>query len=1559
MAKRIVEPAARIPTGPDARRNAALAAARRVFASEPVRVGNPMREGFEVDLQTHRIDTGVASSQGSSPKARDFDAGKVFDASSQRMGTRQARPFIVQFSGPIREAWKQALAGAGVVIRDYVPNNAFVVEATRATLARVAAVPEVQWVGEYRPEYKIQPFLGALAAVAEGRRPDQKIEIAAADIPAVMTVTISTFAPEDAEEAAAEVSRLGGQVLSRVEGRRCGRVRARVPLSAVSALAALASISWIEEYVEPRILNDYAVQGHHMNVTNLWAVHGLSGSNQIVGHADTGLDIGDTNGIHPDFANKIVLAVGLGLGRAGKWDDPDGHGTHTAGSILGSGAASTGQFRGVAFGARIVHQSVIDRLGSLSGIPGDLNVLFHQTYTNGARVHSDSWGAAVAGRYDSEAQDCDQHTWDYPDMLLVFAAGNDGVDGNSDGVVDLDSMGSPGTAKNILTVGASENGRSPGSGGYSSYTYGGGWPSDYPVSPVFGDYISSSPGTNPQGMAAFSSRGPTDDGRIKPDITAPGTDVVSCRSRHPKAGVGWGAHPNTNYCFSGGTSMATPLTAGAAALVRQFCTDVRKLTNPPPTAALLKATMINGARSLTPGQYGTGAAREIPDFPRPNNVEGWGQVDLEDTLFPAAPRQLFSFDREEVSTGQTNEYALTVTGTNKLCVTLAYSDYPGSLSGGRNLVNDLDLVLIGPGSGTHYPNGLSAEDRFNNVEGIDLLSPTPGDYTIRVVGYNTPYGPQPYALVISGAASLNTSGYLSLESAAFAVAENAGSLPIRVIRHGGSSGAVSASWATGDGTAVGGFDFTAATGTVALGDGVISNQFAVTILNDGDDETNEVFAIRLFNPVNAGLHSPSNAVVTILDDDGPGSFAFAAVSNSAAEAAGAAEIAVLRLWGSQGAVTVNYSTSNGTATAGVDYTNATGTLVFAAGVTSNSFTVPIVDDLTNELDETVNLYLSGPTGGATLADPHKAVLTIMNDDKPTNVVFQESFDGGLPAGWTVKTNGSPAGYWRFDDPGARGNKTGGTGAFAIADSDYIGRALMDTELRTPVLDFSNLETVMLEFKMDFRWYSGGSNEVAEVGVSTHGAAGPWVTVGRVLGMNLRGPRTITTNITSIAAGQANVMIRFWYYRAYYDYWFQVDDVAIYGVPKPVVSAGSLRFNSASYSVSESGTNAAITVIRTGGSDGEVSVGYRTSDGTATAGSDYTTATGTLTFAAGVTTNGFVVPILGDGGTESNETVNLLLFNPAGGAVLAEPTNAVLTIVDDDAVYHAALGESFDAGAPAGWTVTADGDPNARWRFDDPGSRTNQTGGTGGFAIADSLFYNYTNMDTSLISPALNLSVYETVALQYKLDFWWYRWDQDEIADVDVSTNGLAGPWVNAARLQGAEARGPLTTNLDLTALAAGRPDVRIRFRYHQAYHEYWWQVDDVAVSGALVGGNADRDGDGLQDWWEDVYFGGPTNAPADGDPDGDGFSNWSEYVAGTDPTNPASFFKIADLDLGLGREVYFNSLTDRLYRMWFSTNLTTPGWLQGTNVPGQGGAMFIADTNSLPARYYRIEVTKP
>ena len=134
-----------------------------------------------------------------------------------------------------------------------------------------------------------------------------------------------------------------------------------------------------------------------------------------------------------------------------------------------------------------------------------------------------------------------------------------------------------------------------------------------------GDYISRPLSNGIQGMAAFSSRGPCNDGRIKPDLVAPGTDIISTRSRMA-TGTGWGTLSNTNYIYMGGTSMATPLTAGAAALTRQWLMSTGGVANP--SAALIKALMINGARDMTPGQYGTGAQQEIRG--RPDNAQGWG-----------------------------------------------------------------------------------------------------------------------------------------------------------------------------------------------------------------------------------------------------------------------------------------------------------------------------------------------------------------------------------------------------------------------------------------------------------------------------------------------------------------------------------------------------------------------------------------------------------------------------------------------------------------------------------------------------------------------------------------------------------------------------------------------------------------------------------------------------------------------------------------------------------------------------------------------------------------------
>ncbi|HBA83677.1 MAG TPA: hypothetical protein DCZ95_06235 [Verrucomicrobia bacterium] len=689
---------------------------------------------FTISLQNTVLDTSISSPAGLTAKDLRGRPQSVMQ-SRQQPTARRTLPYLVQFQGTIQESWKSEVEAAGGILRGYVPNNAFLVELNETAFQQVSDLPSVQWVGEYKPNYKIQSVLSQLA------------ESGASD--ATIPVSIQTFAPGDAEALAERIRTLGAGIEGVVAGKRWGMVRAELPVGKILEVAELGAVQWIEEYVKPVLLNDFSVRSDHMNVTNVWTAHGLTGAGQVIGHADTGLDIGNTNGIHPDFSGRIRAA--FALGRIGYWGDTNSHGTHTAGSILGSGAASAGQFRGVAYEAQLVHQSVMDLGGYLSGLPDDLNDLFYQTYTNDARIHSDSWGSSVyLGAYTIDSRYCDEFMWDHPDMLLVFSAGNNGIDANRNGVIDPNSVSAPGTAKSMLTVGATENDRAPGSGGYSSLTYGGAWPSDYPVAPLNGDYISQSADGLHQGACTFSSRGPTDDGRIKPDIVAPGTDVISCRSR-VTGYVGWGTNANTNYLFMGGTSMATPLTAGAAALVRQYCQEYAGLTNP--SAALLKAILISGARTLTPGQHGTNEFREIPASPRPNNVEGWGQVNLEETLFPAVPAGVILIDSASALTaGATNEHVIYVAGTNtRLTVIMAYSDYPATAGSGVKLVNDLDLTLVTPDETVRYPNGRGSPDRTNNVEGLDLDELVPGFYRVQISGHNVPQGPQAYALVARGA----------------------------------------------------------------------------------------------------------------------------------------------------------------------------------------------------------------------------------------------------------------------------------------------------------------------------------------------------------------------------------------------------------------------------------------------------------------------------------------------------------------------------------------------------------------------------------------------------------------------------------------------------------------------------------------------------------------------------------------------------------------------------------------------------------------------------------------
>jgi subtilisin family serine protease len=254
-------------------------------------------------------------------------------------------------------------------------------------------------------------------------------------------------------------------------------------------------------------------------------------------------------------------------------------------------------------------------------------------------------------------------------------------------------------------------------------------------------------------MAAFSSRGPTDDGRVKPDIVAPGTNIISNKSHYPGANALWGQAENEHYVFSGGTSMATPLVAGAGVLVREWLTK-RGIANP--SAAAVKATLLNTARDMAPGQYGTGATQEIPNE-RPNNVAGWGRADL-GFLSTPPPYGFWVDDRATgLATGQSINYThseaqpLQVTDSSQpLRVLLTWTDPPASLSAARQLVNDLDLVVTGPDGKKYFGNNNADGDRINNVEGVVITNPPVGKYTVEVRGYNVPIETQPYALAIGG-----------------------------------------------------------------------------------------------------------------------------------------------------------------------------------------------------------------------------------------------------------------------------------------------------------------------------------------------------------------------------------------------------------------------------------------------------------------------------------------------------------------------------------------------------------------------------------------------------------------------------------------------------------------------------------------------------------------------------------------------------------------------------------------------------------------------------------------
>jgi hypothetical protein len=253
-------------------------------------------------------------------------------------------------------------------------------------------------------------------------------------------------------------------------------------------------------------------------------------------------------------------------------------------------------------------------------------------------------------------------------------------------------------------------------------------------------------------MAAFSSRGPADDGRIKPDLVAPGTNVISARSH--ATGATYSDTYDTNYAYDSGTSMAAPLVSGTAALVRQWLSKDRGLIAP--SAALVRALLLNGASNLSPGQYGTGSTQEIPSA-WPNSVEGWGRANLSQSVQLSGAQIWLSDATGGLSGGESIDYTFVVTdGNPRMRTTLTWADYPASPLASKALVNDLDLEVIAPDGSIIWGNSSSdltatcraqGADRCNTSESVEIAATQLGTYTLRVTGASVAHGPQPFAIV--------------------------------------------------------------------------------------------------------------------------------------------------------------------------------------------------------------------------------------------------------------------------------------------------------------------------------------------------------------------------------------------------------------------------------------------------------------------------------------------------------------------------------------------------------------------------------------------------------------------------------------------------------------------------------------------------------------------------------------------------------------------------------------------------------------------------------------------